>query len=455
MNRIDFEKYKEEKIEYDKEIRKLDYKIVEESVQLYNLLNRLKAVETKMIAKENDEKIYKLTDSIDKSEKEKVKLTKQIFSKFELIKKELLKDIESSAYNFNSSDNNLLISRIALNKIQDVYFDLSQIEPIINYLELEKQNSKQLENNNVNKEIIKEESEKFIPKTIKQEAFDIPKQRIIDFENLLKYMQKISKNYREEIEKEISEYISKYDILNNSLFVQNKFNNIKDEYTVEFNETISKFKKDENLEEINYKVQNLLENNKKLENQKQNLLIETQVMKEKIEKMQGIYLVHNYAKKILDKFLILQIDEENKINKSQIMEDDEIFKKIQKVTYDERMKHIIEVSKWTKQIESKLKYKKIKENDFQVIIYTIRQTEDICNINYENITNQILKLCEAYIELEEIEKVNDINKQILNQDVEISNILKDGINTIKKKYLKIPFIGRKVAYILDSKALNA
>ena len=258
MNRIDFEKYKEEKIEYDKEIRKLDYKIVEESVQLYNLLNRLKAVETKMIAKENDEKIYKLTDSIDKSEKEKVKLTKQIFSKFELIKKELLKDIESSAYNFNSSDNNLLISRIALNKIQDVYFDLSQIEPLINYLELEKQNSKQLENNNVNKEIIKEESEKFIPKTIKQEAFDIPKQRIIDFENLLKYMQKISKNYREEIEKEISEYISKYDILNNSLFVQNKFNNIKDEYTVEFNETISKFKKDENLEEINYKVQNLL-----------------------------------------------------------------------------------------------------------------------------------------------------------------------------------------------------
>ena len=455
MNRIDFEKYKEEKIEYDKEIRKLDYKIVEESVQLYNLLNRLKAVETKMIAKENDEKIYKLTDSIDKSEKEKVKLTKQIFSKFELIKKELLKDIESSAYNFNSSDNNLLISRIALNKIQDVYFDLSQIEPIINYLELEKQNSKQLENNNVNKEIIKEESEKFIPKTIKQEAFDIPKQRIIDFENLLKYMQKISKNYREEIEKEISEYISKYDILNNSLFVQNKFNNIKDEYTVEFNETISKFKKDENLEEINYKVQNLLENNKKLENQKQNLLIETQVMKEKIEKLQGIYLVHNYAKKILDKFLILQIDEENKIKSSQIMEDDEIFKKIQKVTYDERMKHIIEVSKWTKQIESKLKYKKIKENDFQVIIYTIRQTEDICNINYENITNQILKLCEAYIELEEIEKVNDINKQILNQDVEISNILKDGINTIKKKYLKIPFIGRKVAYILDSKALNA
>ena len=77
------------------------------------------------------------------------------------------------------------------------------------------------------------------------------------------------------------------------------------------------------------------------------------------------------------------------------------------------------------------------------------------DINYENITNQILKLCEAYIELEEIEKVNDINKQILNQDVEISNILKDGINTIKKKYLKIPFIGRKVAYILDSKALNA
>ena len=52
MNRVDFEKYKKEKLEYDKEIRRLDYKIVEESVQLYNLSNRSKAVETKSMAKE-------------------------------------------------------------------------------------------------------------------------------------------------------------------------------------------------------------------------------------------------------------------------------------------------------------------------------------------------------------------------------------------------------------------
>ena len=88
-------------------------------------------------------------------------------------------------------------------------------------------------------------------------------------------------------------------------------------------------------------------------------------------------------------------------------------------------------------------------------MYLIRQTEDVCNINYENITNLILELCEGYIRLEEIELQNSINTELLKGNIEISNILRDGINTIKKKYLKVPFIGRKVAYILDTKALNA
>ena len=76
-------------------------------------------------------------------------------------------------------------------------------------------------------------------------------------------------------------------------------------------------------------------------------------------------------------------------------------------------------------------------------------------MNYENITNLILELCEGYIELEEIEVQNNLNKMLLEQDMEISNILRNGINAIKRKYLKIPFVGRKVAYILDTKALNA
>ena len=108
MKRENFEGYKKEKIEYDKKIRELDYKIVEESVQLYNLLNRSKAAETKMMAQENDEKIYKLTDSIDKSEKTKEKNTKEIFSKFEKVRKELLKGTEDNINNLMELDNKII-----------------------------------------------------------------------------------------------------------------------------------------------------------------------------------------------------------------------------------------------------------------------------------------------------------------------------------------------------------
>ncbi len=449
MKRENFEGYKKEKIEYDKKIRELDYKIVEESVQLYNLLNRSKAAETKMMAQENDEKIYKLTDSIDKSEKTKEKNTKEIFSKFEKVRKELLKGTEDNINNLMELDNKIINAKIKLDKIQDVYFDLDEIEPLVNYLDSKEQKTE------IKVADEKKQSEIVIPKPIKQEIFDIPKQRVIDFKNLLEYMNKLSKDYRNEIEKELREYISKYDILSDSEIVQNSFNNIKNGFTSKFNETIAKFKKDENLEELNHKVQNMIENNKQIEAQKQNILSETQIMKEKIEKLQDVYLVHNFAKKILDKFLTYQANKENAEENLQANSDVDTFKKIQKVTYDERIKHIIEVSKWTKNIETKLKYQNVKEKDFQVIIYIIRQTEDVCNMNYENITNLILELCEGYIELEEMEVQNNLNRKLLEQEMETSNILRNGINAIRRKYLKIPFVGRKVAYILDTKALNA
>lgn len=449
MKRENFEGYKKEKIEYDKKIRELDYKIVEESVQLYNLLNRSKAAETKMMAQENDEKIYKLTDSIDKSEKTKEKNTKEIFSKFEKVRKELLKGTEDNISNLMELDNKIINAKIKLDKIQDVYFDLDEIEPLVNYLDSKEQKTEiKVADENKQSEIV-------IPKPIKQEIFDIPKQRVIDFKNLLEYMNKLSKDYRNEIEKELREYISKYDILSDSEIVQNSFNNIKNGFTSKFNETIAKLKKDENLEELNHKVQNMIENNKQIEAQKQNILSETQIMKEKIEKLQDVYLVHNFAKKILDKFLTYQANKENAEENLQANSDVDTFKKIQKVTYDERIKHIIEVSKWTKNIETKLKYQNVKEKDFQIIIYIIRQTEDVCNMNYENITNLILELCEGYIELEEMEVQNNLNRKLLEQDMETSNILRNGINAIRRKYLKIPFVGRKVAYILDTKVLNA
>lgn len=449
MKEINFEKYKEEKNEYDNKIRKLDYKIVEESVKLYNLLNRSKAVETQTMARENEEKIEKLIDSINKSEEEKNKLTKQIFEKFENLREELLQKINK----IKNKDEKVLTSKIALHKIQDVYFDVEEVERIIKELSIEEK----LENNEkIQEENIKENiQEVFTPSQKINNIFDIPKQRVIDFENLLKYMNKISKEYRAEVEKLISKYIAEYNVLNDYNILQNDFQGIKGKYNAKFNKTIIKFKKDENIEEINNKIQNLIKNNEKIETEIKSYASETQVMKEKIEKLQEVYLVHNYAKKVLTKFLNMQAQEEENEKIKQKNDDSAIFKKIQKVTYDDRIKHIIEVSKWTKNIESKLKYQNIKEKDFQTILYLIRQTEDVCNINYENITNLILELCEGYIRLEEIELQNSINTELLKGNIEISNVLRDGINTIKKKYLKVPFIGRKVAYILDTKALNA
>ena len=163
MKRENFEIYKKEKEEYDKRIRELDYKIVEESVQLYNLLNRSKAAETKMMTKENDEKIYKLTDSIDKAEKTKEKNTKEIFSKFEKMRKELLEGIKENISNLMELDNKIINAKIKLDKIQDVYFDLNEIEPLVNYLE-PKEKITRIKVADENKQ-----SEIFIPKPVKQE----------------------------------------------------------------------------------------------------------------------------------------------------------------------------------------------------------------------------------------------------------------------------------------------
>ena len=208
MKEINFEKYKEEKNEYDNKIRKLDYKIVEESVKLYNLLNRSKAVETQTMARENEEKIEKLIDSINKSEEEKNKLTKQIFEKFENLREELLQKINK----IKNKDEKVLTSKIALHKIQDVYFDVEEVERIIKELSIEEK----LENNEkIQEENIKEKiQEVFTPSQKINNIFDIPKQRVIDFENLLKYMNKISKEYRAEVEKLISKYIAEYNVLN-------------------------------------------------------------------------------------------------------------------------------------------------------------------------------------------------------------------------------------------------
>ena len=70
-------------------------------------------------------------------------------------------------------------------------------------------------------------------------------------------------------------------------------------------------------------------------------------------------------------------------------------KKIKKLSYNKRMEHIIEVSKWTKNVEEEIKYSDFEESDFQFVIYLIRQTENVCNSNFEQIANLIINLCDS------------------------------------------------------------
>ena len=96
----------------------------------------------------------------------------------------------------------------------------------------------------------------------------------------------------------------------------------------------------------------------------------------------------------------------------------------------------------------------LEESDFQFVIYTIRQTESECNANFEQVANMIIRLCDANLQLEQIEENEKVKNKELQKEIDTTQILKDGIENIKKKYSKIPFIGRKVTSILSAKMLN-
>ena len=85
----------------------------------------------------------------------------------------------------------------------------------------------------------------------------------------------------------------------------------------------------------------------------------------------------------------------------------------------------------------------MEETDFQFVLHLIRQTESICNGCYEQIANYIVNLCDSSIRLEELENINKIEKSKMQLQESETEILKDGIESIKRKYLKIPFIRRK------------
>ena len=298
--------------------------------------------------------------------------------------------------------------------------------------------------------------------------FNIEEQRIVDFENLLNHINKTSKDFRTDIEKALSRFIINYQIVKNTQYLQNDFDNIANNYLNLFKTIIQKFKKDESIDALQERIQNQENTTKNIEQQLLTNNIEIKEMQRQMQELSKVYFVGGYVRKIQEQIAKIQGEQEtektedkdstNKIfvprKDNMDNSENDVFEKIKKLTYDKRMDHIIEVSKWTKNVEEKLRVFHLEETDFQFVIYLIRQTENICNSNFEQVANIIINLCDTNLQLELAEE-NGINKnKKLQEEATTAQILKDGIENIRKKYSKMPFIGRKVSSILKAKLLN-
>ena len=570
MNKLDLEKYKKEKEEYDKKIRSLDYKIVETSVELYNTISKTSRFD------EVDEhsKAKELKEKIDFYELEKANLTKEIWNKVVSIKEKLREIINNKILENSGEKNNYLIAIFKLNKITDVYFIVDELLELAYLLEdttnqiitetIEKKtdeiqadtNLSELKSNQVfliknNNSILPINNEKniaLIPKTkigvkkkiipeellneevvlknnqtkeqdnqeetsIKQvqvneetleneiqeisqnesirsdkkqneislvksfkdefekvktiQTFNIEEQRVIDFENLLNHIEKTSKDYRTDIERALNRFSANYKIVKNNQYLQNDFDNITNNYLEIYKEVILKFKKDESLEALEDRIKTQERQIKELDKK---ILINNIEMKEfqrQMQELAKVYFVKNYVKKVQAQVAKAQgsqeINEKDTVNVNNIFVpkkdnisnvENNVFLKIKKLSYDKRMNHIIEVSKWTKNIEEEIKYSDFEESDFQFVIYLIRQTENVCNSNFEQIANLIINFCDSNLQLEDVEKEEKSRNKRLQYETILAQILKVGIENIKKRYSKIPFIGRKVSSILSVKMLN-
>lgn len=565
MNKFDLERYKKEKEEYDKNIRSLDYKVVETSVEMYNAKSRNSQF------KEDSENsiVTELKNKIDYYELEKANLTKEIWSKVVSIKEKIREIINNKIIENPSEKNNYLIAIYKINKITDVYFNADELlelaylledttnqiitEPIekktdvkdlenltelmyniektsetleektinsekieeVEEIPIEKEADEEKEqvllikNNNSllpinneknlvpiskpiieeNKEIIPEESLKeeenissektqnpiSLDKSFKDEfekvktvqTFNIEEQRVIDFENLLNHIEKTSKDYRTDIERALNRFVTNYKIVKNNQYLQNDFDNITNNYLEIFKEVILKFKKDESLEALEDRIKTQEGQIKELDKKILNNNIEMKEFQRQMQELAKVYFVKNYVKKVQAQVAKAQgnqeINEKDTINVNNIFvpkkdtinnAENNVFLKIKKLSYDKRMNHIIEVSKWTKNIEEEIKYSDFEESDFQFVIYLIRQTENVCNSNFEQIANLIINFCNSNLQLEDVEKEEKSRNKRLQDETILAQILKVGIENIKKRYSKIPFIGRKVSSILSVKMLN-
>lgn len=455
MNKLNLEKCKKNKEEYDKKIKSLDYKIVETSVEMYN--TKSKNIQPNQ---EEDEtsKFNQLKYKIQQYELEKENLTKELWKSLAEIKNELNKIIDKKMREDQNKKSSYITAMFIVNKIVDVYFNADELLRL-SYLFEEEKTEELTHTEIVEQNIIKPEPQKQIVN------FDIEEQRIIDFENLLNHIIKVSRNYRTDVEKALSRFIINYKIIKNAQYLQNDFDNITNNYLDIYKSVIKKFEKDESIEALQVRINNEEQNIKNIENKLLTNNIAINEMQRQMQELTKIYFVGGYVRKLLSQVDVLQEDSnvknqninENVSQLSKKVEKDngqEVFKKIKKLAYDKRMNHIIEISKWTKNIEEKLRLFHLEESDFQFVIYMIRQTESECNANFEQVANMIIRLCDANLQLEQIEENEKVKNKELQKEIDTTQILKDGIENIKKKYSKIPFIGRKVTSILSAKMLN-
>ncbi len=455
MNKLNLEKCKKNKEEYDKKIKSLDYKIVETSVEMYNA--KSKNIQPNQEEDENS-KFNQLKYKIQQYELEKENLTKELWKSLAEIKNELSKIIDKKMREDQNKKGSYITAMFIVNKIVDVYFNADELLRL-SYLFEEEKTEELTHTEIVEQNIIKPEPQKQIVN------FDIEEQRIIDFENLLNHIIKVSRNYRTDVEKALSRFIINYKIIKNAQYLQNDFDNITNNYLDIYKSVIKKFEKDESIEALQVRINNEEQNIKNIENKLLTNNIAINEMQRQMQELTKIYFVGGYVRKLLSQVDVLQEDSnvknqninENVSQLSKKVEKDngqEVFKKIKKLAYDKRMNHIIEISKWTKNIEEKLRLFHLEESDFQFVIYMIRQTESECNANFEQVANMIIRLCDANLQLEQIEENEKVKNKELQKEIDTTQILKDGIENIKKKYSKIPFIGRKVTSILSAKMLN-
>ena len=126
MSIINLEKYREAKIEYDKEIRRLDYDIVEVSVQMYDTRETIEDLKNPDVLTEKE----KLKLKIETLEEKEQKLKENIWQKIEELKKLVTKIL-----NERKSSKDVEEAKFAIDKIQDVYFNIHEliekIEPFV------------------------------------------------------------------------------------------------------------------------------------------------------------------------------------------------------------------------------------------------------------------------------------------------------------------------------------